>query len=124
MKKVVLALTILVMFAVDSFSQGEKYEYLQISAVESVVPGGFGRSRLITTAKDGQVMETELKNFYSLVGINFKNIQNNDRVIVERLNELAQEGWELVAVTSGVESSEQKTGIFITRYLFRREKKQ
>jgi hypothetical protein len=68
-------------------------------------------------------METDLKNFYSLVGINFKNIQNNDKVIVDRLNELAQEGWELVAVTSGVESSTEKTGLFITRYLFRRLKK-
>jgi hypothetical protein len=123
MKKLLFVLVIFVMFAVDAFSQGEKYEYLQISAVESVVPGGFGRSRLITTAKDGQVMETELKNFYSLVGINFKNIQNNDRVVVEKLNELANEGWELIAVTSGVESSQDKTGIFITRYLFRREKK-
>ena len=107
----------------NGFSQGEKYEYLQISAIESVVPGGFGRSRLITTGLNGQVMETELKNFYSLVGINFKNVQNNDKVIVNRLNELANEGWELIAVTSGVESSTEKTGLFITRYLFRRHKK-
>jgi hypothetical protein len=123
MKKMFYVALLLLLFNFDGFSQGEKYEYLQISAVESVVPGGFGRSRLITTGKDGQVMETDLKNFYSLVGINFKNIQNNDKVIVDRLNELAQEGWELVAVTSGVESSTEKTGLFITRYLFRRLKK-
>ena len=123
MKKMFYVALLLLLFNFDGFSQGEKYEYLQISAVESVVPGGFGRSRLITTGKDGQVMETDLKNFYSLVGINFKNIQNKDKVIVDRLNELAQEGWELVAVTSGVESSTEKTGLFITRYLFRRLKK-
>jgi len=123
MKKIILSFAVLLLFVADSFSQGEKYEYLQISAVESVVPGGLGRSRLITTTTDGQIMETELKNFYSLVGINFKNIRNNDKVIVERLNQLAQEGWELIAVTSGVESSENKTGIFITRYIFRRELK-
>ncbi len=123
MKKIFFAVIIIVTMALDTFSQGEKYEYLQISAVESVVPGGFGRSRLITTGTDGQVMETDLKNFYSLVGINFKNIQNNDKVIVERINQLAQEGWELIAVTSGVESSTEKTGLFITRYLFKRLKK-
>ncbi len=123
MKRIIYVVLLVLAFAFDGFSQGEKYEYLQISAIESVVPGGFGRSRLITTGKDGQVMETDLKNFYSLVGINFKNIQNNDKVIVNRLNELAQEGWELIAVTSGVESSTEKTGLFITRYLFRRLKK-
>jgi hypothetical protein len=97
-----------------------QYEYMQISAVESVVPGGFGRSRLISTSKDGQVMEKELQNFFSLVGINFGNVQNNDRVIATRLNELTQEGWELYTVNSGVYAAETKTGLFISRYLFRR----
>ncbi|MCS7084917.1 MAG: hypothetical protein RMM53_03765 [Bacteroidia bacterium] len=96
------------------------YEYMQISAVESVVPMGLGRSRLITTDKDGQVIEKELLNFFSAVGINFGNIRNNDRVIADRLNDYAKEGWELISVNSGVYAADKSTGIFITRYVFRR----
>jgi hypothetical protein len=99
------------------------YEYMQISAVESVVPGGLGRSRLITTDANGQIMEKELANFFSMVGINFGNVRNNDQVIAERMNDLAKDGWELDQVTSGTYSADKSIGIFITRYVFRRPKK-
>lgn len=103
-----------------------RYEYKQISTIESVVPGGLGRSRVLTTDENGQMLEKELKNFYSFVGINFENISNNDRVIVERLNDFASQGWDLFQVTSGsnqqMAGGSSGTGIFITRYLFRREK--
>ncbi len=120
MKKLFFA-ALFLMSITTVFSQ--KWEYLQISAVESVVPGGLGRSRLITTDKTNQMIEINLENFFSMVGINFKNIRNNDQVIVSKLNELADQGWEVYSVVAGVESSEKNTGIFITRYLFRREKK-
>ncbi len=101
-----------------------RYEYKQISAVESIIPGGLGRSRLLTTNEGGTMIEKELKNFYSMVGINFGNISNNDQVIVERVNEYIDDGWELVHITSGVQSPTDggKSGIFITRYIFRRAK--
>lgn len=102
------------------------YVYKQITAIESVVPGGLGRSRILTTDDNGQMMEKDLKNFYSLVGINFDNIANNDRSIVDRLNEYSNQGWELTNVITG---SNQQTsnggssgGIFITRYIMRRPK--
>jgi hypothetical protein len=114
---------ILLFVSLVSSCFAQKWEYLQISAIESVVPGGLGRSRLITTDKNNQMVEVNLENFFSMVGINFKNIRNNDQVIVGKLNELADQGWELFQVVSGVESSEKNTGIFITRYIFRREKK-
>jgi hypothetical protein len=120
MKKLLFVFALLLFFAADMWAQ--KYEYLQISAIESVVPGGLGRSRLITTDDKGQLMESNLENFYSMVGINFKNIRNNDAVIMDKVNELADNGWELFLVNSGVESSDNKTGIFITRYIFRRTK--
>ena len=37
-----------------------RYEYKQITAVESVVPGGLGRSRILTTDDNGQTREKEL----------------------------------------------------------------
>ncbi|MBU3743261.1 MAG: hypothetical protein FGM61_01770 [Sediminibacterium sp.] len=117
------------LIAVSSSAQPKpvvRYEYKQITAIESVVPGGLGRSRILTTDDNGQTREKELKNFYSLVGINFDNITNNDRVIVERLNEFSDQGWELFSVITG--SNQQSSqgnssgGIFITRYVFRRPK--
>jgi hypothetical protein len=114
-------------FAVpSSSSQVLTYEYKQFSTIESVVPGGLGRSRILTTDDGGQVIEKELKNFYSMVGINFGNIANNDRAIVDRLNEYSVQGWELVQVSTGsqeqVSNGSSSGGLFISRYLFRRAK--
>jgi hypothetical protein len=100
----------------------EQYEYQQMTAVESVVPGGLGRSRLITSAKDGSMEEIKLENFFSFVGINFGNIKENDKVLAGKIEEKVNNGWELVSITPGVYAADKSTGIFITRYLFRRKK--
>jgi hypothetical protein len=125
-------------------------EYRIITTVESIVPGGTGRSRIIDSQKPSDYKplttertngkkseqqdvkredvkvdafeETKLLNFYSLAGINFQNIASNDAVVSSKLNALAQEGWQLVFVTSGVESDAggpDSNGIFITRYIFK-----
>lgn len=126
-------------------------EYLVVTTVESVVPMGVGRSRMIqetdeldhnnytTVRTDGKAAkdkasrkdikidnmeETMMLNFYSAVGINFQNIASNDAMITSKLNELTKEGYRLLFVTSGVESDAGKgdgTGIFITRFIFFRE---
>lgn len=95
------------------------YTYKQFSTIESVVPGGLGRSRMITSDQANQDVEKDLMNFYSLTGINFKNVANNDKLIVDNINQLSVDGWELYKVTTGVQSGD-KAGIFITRYLFRK----
>lgn len=95
------------------------YTWRQFSTIESVVPGGLGRSRVIISEEGEQMVEKDLLNFYSLTGINFKNIANNDRLIVDNINQWTSEGWELMNVTTGVQSGENN-GIFITRYLFRK----
>lgn len=135
--------------AASAFAQ----EYKVVTTVESIVPLGIGRSRMIdakeqpnykdftTERTDGKKSdqgdikrsdvkidnfeETKLLNFYSAVGINFQNIASNDAVITSKLNEMAKEGWQLIFVTSGVESDAGKQdgeGIFITRYVFKRDK--
>jgi hypothetical protein len=126
-------------------------EYRVITTIESIVPMGIGRSRLVdhqtpsdyktltTTRTDGKKSEqndvkrdeikiekfeeTKLLNFYSAVGINFQNIASNDAVISSKLSEMAKDGWQLMHVTSGVESDagdKDGNGIFITRYIFKR----
>lgn len=108
------------------------YEYKVLTSIESIIPMGLGRSRLLesktdldpslyTTArkegldsKQGSVKrqdikvdeldETKLLNFYTAIGINFQNIASNDAMISGRLTQLSAEGWELAFVVSGVES--------------------
>ncbi len=100
-----------------------QYEFYQMTSIESVVPGGLGRSRLLTRDQNGRQEELDLKNFFSMAGINFKNIQNNEAAIGNKIQSLANEGWELYNTVGGVYSADTSTGIFITRYLFRRIKK-
>lgn len=99
-----------------------EYRYKQFSTVESIVPGGLGRSRIVTTDENGTTVEKDLLNFYSMVGINFGNISSNDRMIVDKINEYTRDGWELFQVTTGVQSPSEKQsgGIYLTRYLFRK----
>jgi hypothetical protein len=143
-------LTIALCFiALASFAQ----EYKIVTTIESIVPMGMGRSRMVdpqssadykaltTERTDGKKSsqsdvkrddikidnfeETKLLNFYSAVGINFQNIASNDAVVSSKLNDLAQEGWTLAFITSGVESDagdKDGNGIFITRYVLKRDK--
>ncbi|NQX92604.1 MAG: hypothetical protein HRT74_10860 [Flavobacteriales bacterium] len=131
MKKFVLAIALLVAF-VDSQAQEMKV----ITIVESIVPMGLGRSRIVehqsqtdynnftterTDGKDSKqsnvkrsdakidaFSETKLLNFYSGVGINFQNIASNDALITSKINEMLSQGWTLQFVTSGVESEAGK----------------
>ncbi|WP_127121357.1 hypothetical protein [Chryseotalea sanaruensis] len=147
MRKITI-LSLMLLASSIAFAQ----EYKIITTVESIVPLGIGRSRMLdakessdyknlTTARvDGKKSdqgdikredikinnfeETKLLNFYSAVGINFQNIASNDAVVTSKLNEMAKEGWELMFVTSGVESEAGKQdgeGIFITRYVFKKK---
>ena len=95
-------------------------EFTLVTTIESVVPGGLGRSRMITTTSDGQLKETPMENFFSLVGINFGNVRQNDQAITDKITQMTKEGWELTNVNSGVYSGEKSVGIFVTRYLFKR----
>jgi hypothetical protein len=68
--------------------------------------------------------ETKLLNFFNLGGIRFQNIAANDAIITSKINTMIEEGWELAFVTSAVESAGKgdNQGIFITRYIFKRNK--
>ena len=147
MKTVLQTLSLILLSTFCMFAR----EYTIVTTIESIVPAGIGRSRIIvhgdqmdyrdftTTREEGNdsdqgkvkrrdakidnLEETKLLNFYSLAGINFRNVASNDALVSSKLTEMAQNGWELVFVTSGVESDSGETdghGIFITRYVFKR----
>ncbi|RCT56089.1 hypothetical protein [Winogradskyella sp. KYW1333] len=132
---------LLVGFISFSFINNEKsyaeVEYKVVTSVESIVPNGLGRSRLISSNvtrdyseftserssnkdEDGRnkskrseirvkdFEETKLLNFFNLGGIRFQNIVANDAVISSKLITMAKDGWELAFVTSSSESDAGK----------------
>lgn len=148
-KYLLIALLIIASF---TEANAQTYEYKIITSIESVVPMGLGRSRIISeneeknyqdftsertdekkkqnktkrdAAKVDNFEETKLLNFYSAVGINFQNVASNDALLSSKINTMVSEGWDIAFVTSGVESDAGKgdsKGIFITRFIFKRLK--
>lgn len=149
MKKILLVTALALVAFIDVQAQ---VEYKVITSVESIVPSGIGRSRLISASEEKDYKEytsvrsdeddernksdrsdirvknfeeTKLLNFYNIGGIRFQNIAANDALISSKINTMISEGWELAFVVSGVESEGGKgdgQGIFITRYIFKRNK--
>ncbi|MBL4710145.1 MAG: hypothetical protein JKY48_17075 [Flavobacteriales bacterium] len=136
-----------------SFKVSEKnYEFKTITIVESIVPSGAGRSRIINalaprdykeytkimTADDKSrnkskrseirvknYEETKLLNFYNMGGIRFQNIAANDAVIDSRINAFLDEGWEIISINTGVEAyggQGDGNGLYITRVYFKKPK--
>ncbi|MGB0882190.1 MAG: hypothetical protein ACPGSO_04505 [Vicingaceae bacterium] len=148
MKKMILMAVII---AAGLTELNAQTQYKVVTVVESIVPMGLGRSRIVeattdidyntfTTERTGgkdskqgkvkrgeakidKLKETKLLNFYSGVGLNFQNIASNDALITSMLNTMSKDGWDLFSVAAGVESKgskDDKAGIFITRYLFKK----
>ncbi len=146
MKKLIL----ISMLAVAATFEMNAQQFKVITSVESIVPGGLGRSRIINSLEDkdykeytsvqseddktrnksdrGDIRvknfeETKLLNFYNIGGIRFQNIAANDALLSSMINDMVASGWELAFVTSAVESDSGKgdgQGIFITRYIFKK----
>ncbi|MEM8929357.1 MAG: hypothetical protein AAGC45_14265 [Bacteroidota bacterium] len=146
MKKFLFLVTI----AIAAAFEGNAQQYKVITSVESIVPNGLGRSRIVNALEEkdykeytsvrseedntrnksdrGDIRvknfeETKLLNFYNLGGIRFQNIAANDALITNMINTMISEGWSLEHVISAVESEGGKgdgKGIFITRYIFKK----
>ncbi|HAT63969.1 MAG TPA: hypothetical protein DCS66_05125 [Flavobacteriaceae bacterium] len=149
MKKFVILLLLLVFIPEIN---AQVYEFKTITVIESIIPNGLGRSRMISVNDERDYKEftstrseedndrnksdrsdirvkgfdeTKLLNFFNLGGIRFQNIAANDAIVTSKLNAMSEEGWELTFVNSGVESYGGKgddNGIYITRYIFKRVK--
>lgn len=128
------------------------YDFTSFTVVESIVPNGVGRSRIINaleqrdykeftsvqSAEDktrnkssrGEIRvknfeETKLLNFFNIGGIRFQNIAANDAILNSKVNAMLNEGWEIVNIVAGVESvggKDDSNGIYITRFYFKKAK--
>ena len=109
------------LFAQDAKSNTGK-QWMQITTVESVVGGGLGRSKMIITKADGTHTETELNNLFSMAGINFSNIKENESKVVSTLKQFTNEGWKVEQVMPlSLSPSNNTMGIFMTRYLLSKD---
>jgi hypothetical protein len=128
MAKYFLSVILFVVFsnglkAQDAQAQPVK-EFMQITTIESIVSGGMGRSKMLITNPDGSQKEAEMNNLFSIAGINFKNIKENEDKVVRTLKEYTDSGWKLETVTPfALSQGENGFGIFMTRYLLSRPKK-
>lgn len=116
---------VLMMASIFAFSApAPSYEYQTFTTIESIVPGGMGRSRMLMDNGSGSLDEQKIKNLYSVVGIKMENIFNNDLSVTEKLNDLSEDGWELAFTNTGVQSPTDggSNGIYCTRYILRRVK--
>jgi hypothetical protein len=125
MKRILLSLLISLGIITSAIAQDIKEPapkiYMQVTTVESVIGGGLGRSKLIVTNPDGSQKESEMNNLFSLVGINFKNIKENEVQIIKILKTYTDEGWKLEQVIPlTLSPSDNGQGIFMTRYLLSR----
>lgn len=125
MKKIALSIALLFAIMLQLNAQEVKQEvakeFMQITSIESVIGGGLGRSRLLVTNPDGSQKESDMNNLFSLVGINFKNIKENEDQIMRTLKSYTEEGWKLEQVTPlTLSPSGNGPGIFMTRYLLSR----
>jgi len=134
MKNLLLVIALIIVSYNDVNAQ---VEYKVITSIESIVPNGLGRSRIVSTSEDKNYKdytsvrtddkkedkrnksnrseirvknfeETKLLNFYNIAGIRFQNIAANDALITSKINTMIEEGWELAFVNSAVESDSGK----------------
>lgn len=98
-------------------------QFMQVTTIESVVAGGMGRSRMLITNPDGSQKEMELNNLFSIAGINFKNIKENEDTILKTIKSFTDKGWKLEQVMPLTLSQNDSGagGIFMTRYLLSKE---
>src|SRR5580765_4671112 len=108
MKKTFLIVSLC--FTVAAAFAQEKMKFMQITTIESVVGGGFGRSKMLITKEDGTQEESDLENLFSLTGINMKNIKSNESAIMRMLKSYADEGWRLQSTTPLTLSPKQNSG--------------
>ena len=101
-----------------AMAQKSESKFVQITTIESVVGGGLGRSKMIITKEDGSQEEKDLNNLFSIAGINFKNIKDNETSILQTIKTYTDDGWKMFSNTPlTLSPGNNGSGIFMTRYL-------
>ena len=90
-------------------------QYAVVTSIESIIPAGLGRSRMIVNKED--------LNTANFTTVRTDGVKSDMGTVKREDLKMAAVGWELTFVTTGVESEAGTTdgeGIFVTRYIFKR----
>ena len=122
MKKIVFTLVIFSTFFTTASAQDTLKEpvkkFMQITTIESVIGGGFGRSKMIITKEDGTQEDRDMENLFSMTGMNLKNIKTNESDILKTIKTYTDQGWKIEQATPlTLSPGTNSAGIFMTRYL-------
>jgi hypothetical protein len=121
MKKIILSIIVITCFIVSNAQEAVKEpvkKFMQITTIESVIGGGFGRSKMIITKEDGTQEDRDMENLFSMTGMNLKNIKTNESEILKTLKTYTDQGWKIEQVTPlTLSPGNNSSGIFMTRYL-------
>jgi hypothetical protein len=129
MKKFIICIALLFITCINGnlkaqeIKAGPATQFMQLTTVESVLAGGLGRSKMIVTNPDGSQQDFDMENLFSMVGINFKNIKQNEDKLIKTLKDYTENGWKIEHVTSLTLSQNDSGagGIFMTRYLLSKQ---
>src|SRR5262245_18727303 len=122
MKKMILTLVIITgLTSITNAQEAPKEtpkKFMQITTIESVIGGGFGRSKMVITKEDGSQEEKDMENLFSMTGMNMKNIKSNESDILKTLKTYTDGGWKIEQVTQlTLSPGSGNAGIFMNRYL-------
>ncbi|TGE14587.1 hypothetical protein [Hymenobacter elongatus] len=115
------ALVVVSLVPRQAAAQAGKYSFMQMTTIESVIAGGMGRSKVSFTPEFKGAKEGVLENLFSLTGLNLGNLRKNEESINTYMQQISDDGWELVS-TVPLTYSLPGSGLFMTRYVFRKAK--
>lgn len=122
MRHIIILLLVGLFAQTNLMAQKPVTKFIQITTIESVVNAGLGRSKMIISKDDGTTEEKDMNNLFSIAGINFKNIKENEVSILQTLKSYTDNGWKIFSNTPlTLSPGTNGTGIFMTRYLLIKE---
>ena len=73
---------------------------------------------MIVTNADGTQLEADLNNLFSMAGINFGNIKDNEDKVLRTIKQYTNNGWKIEQIIPlSLSPSGNSMGLFMTRYV-------
>ncbi len=106
-------------------SKAQQQEIMIVTTVEYMDFLDGGASRMYVNYPSGTTEEFELKGLWSIGRyISEKKVKANDRILMNKINELLKSGWKIIAVSSSTQpksgSDNTSPSSILTRYILTR----
>jgi hypothetical protein len=96
---------------------------MTITVSEDLRGIGSNRSFLLVTEADGRQSRQDLERMTNISGLNFRDkaVENNEKMLVETLNQYLLDGWSIHTVSTNLLTSEGSTYLIVTRYVLEKK---